>query len=213
MATTDTRPLRSDARRNREQIVTSARVLFAKDGLDASVEEITIDAGVGMGTLYRHFPTKDALVEAVLEDAFNEVIGVAKTALADPDPWAGLCFYLEHSLAMHAANRCLKEVIATREYGLHRATAMRRRLRPLLTQLVERAQAQGSLRADVSPEDIPLLVWAGGGVIDCAANVDPEAWRRYLGLVLDGLRSDAATPQARGPLKRAQVDRASRSPR
>jgi AcrR family transcriptional regulator len=212
-STTDTRPLRSDARRNRERIVTSARALFARAGLDASVEDITNHAGIGMGTLYRHFPTKEALIDAVLEDAFAEFVGLAKTALAEPDPWTGLCWYLERSLAMLAANRGLKDVAATREHGLSRAAAIRRELRPLLLRLVERAQAQGSLRADLSPEDIPLLLWAGDGVIECAANVDPQVWRRYLGLLMDGLRSDAATPQEYAPLTRAQVDRASRSPR
>ena len=84
---------RSDARRNRERLVASARELFAESGVDVSVEEITQHAGVGMGTLYRHFPTKEELIDAVLEDAFAEIIRIARQAAAVEDAWAGLTHF------------------------------------------------------------------------------------------------------------------------
>jgi AcrR family transcriptional regulator len=202
--------LRSDAKRNHEQIVAAARPLFARLGVDVSVDEITKRAGVGMGTLYRHFPTKDDLVDAVLEDAFGEFLQLATVSTAEPDGWRGISLYLEGALALHAANRGLKDVLATRAHGRERAAAMRRRLRPLLVELVERAQAQGTLRADVSADDLPVLVWGGDGVIDCGASASPEIWRRYLGIVLDGLRAEAATPLQHPPLTRAQLNRAGR---
>src|SRR5436305_14610177 len=92
------RPLRSDASRNRERLIASARRLFAARGIDVSVDEITRDAGVGMGTLYRHFATKDDLVDAVLEDAYAKWMAAIRSALAEPDAWQGLRNYLEQAL-------------------------------------------------------------------------------------------------------------------
>ncbi len=97
--------LRRDAQRNRDRIVASARILFARDGVEASVEEITRQAGVGMGTLYRHFSTKEELVDAVLEDAFGELVVAAEQAVAEEDAWAGFRVFLEQAVALHAANR------------------------------------------------------------------------------------------------------------
>ena len=137
--------------------MSSARALFASAGLEASVEDVTRHAGVGMGTLYRHFPTKEELIDAVLEEAFEEFLDVAESALEQPDPWTGLCMFFEQAVAMHAENRGLQDVVATRAHGLARAAAMRRQLRPRLVRLVERAQEDGSLRADFAPEDINAL--------------------------------------------------------
>ena len=193
--------------------MSSARALFATAGLEASVEDVTRHAGVGMGTLYRHFATKEELIDAVLEEAFEEFLHVAESALEEPDPWTGLCMFFEQAVAMHAENRGLQDVVSTRAHGLARAAAMRRQLRPRLVRLVERAQEDGSLRADFAAGDITLLLWGAHGVIECGSAVAPESWRRYLGFVLDGLRSEAATPQHHAPLTRAQLDRATRSPR
>jgi AcrR family transcriptional regulator len=134
-----TKTLRSDALRNRERLVASARELFAKTGVDVPVEEIVRHAGLGMGTLYRHFPTKEELLDAVLEDAFGEIIGLAEEAAAADDAWAGLEGFLEQALALHVVNRGLKDVLATREHGRERAEAMRARIRPLLRRTIARA--------------------------------------------------------------------------
>jgi AcrR family transcriptional regulator len=207
LATTEKKALRSDARRNRERLVASARELIARDGPDVSVEEITRHAGLGMGTLYRHFPTKDELIDAVLEDAFAELVELARQAAAEEDAWTGLTTFLEQALARHVANRGLKDVLAS-EYGRRRAEAMRARIRPLLRKLIERAQAQGTLRSDFTSEDIPLISWTASRVIETTASVAPDYWRRYLGLLLDGLRAEAATPLPEPPLTRAQLARA-----
>jgi len=204
---TDTKTLRSDARRNRQRLVASARELFAAAGVDVSVEEITHHAGVGMGTLYRHFPTKEELIDAVLEDAFAELVHLAERAAAADDAWAGFTGFLEQALALHAANRGLKDVFATRAHGRKRAGAMRASMQPLLRRLIERAQEQGALRADVTAEDLPLVFSTAGHVIETTAAVAPGYWRRYLGLLLDGLRAEAATPLPVPPLTRAQLER------
>jgi AcrR family transcriptional regulator len=203
---------RRDAQRNRERILASARTLLARDGLGASVEEITRQAGVGMGTLYRHFPTKEELIDAVLEDAFAELVRVAEQALVEADAWRGFTRFLEQTLELHAANRGLKDVLATRDHGGTRARAMRERLQPLLRRLIERAQAQGALRPDFTAEDVPLVFWTGGRVIEATATVAPDYWRRYLGVLLDGLRAGAATPLPAPPLTKAQLARAARRP-
>jgi AcrR family transcriptional regulator len=205
--------LRSDARRNRERLVASARELFAREGVDVSVEEITHHAGVGMGTLYRHFPTKEELIDAVLEDAFAELVELAERAAAAEDPWAGFTGFLEEALARHAANRGLKDVVASSGHGRQRAQAIRTRIQPLLRQLVERAQEQGTLRSDFTPEDLPLVFWTASRVIEMTATVAPDHWRRYLGLVLDGLRAPAATPLPVPALTRAQLDRVAKERR
>jgi AcrR family transcriptional regulator len=210
VSTTSTKPLRSDARRNRERLVASARELLARDGVDVSVEEIVHHAGLGMGTLYRHFPTKDELIDAVLEDGFAQIVAAAEQAAAEEDAWAGFTRFLERALALHAANRGLKDVLATREQGRRRAEAMRTRIQPLLRRMIERAQEQGDLRADFTPEDFPLVFWTAGRVIETTEAVAPGYWRRYLGVLLDGLRAKAATPLPAPPLTRAQLERAAR---
>jgi AcrR family transcriptional regulator len=199
--------MRRDAQRNRERLITSARQLFAEVGVDVSVEEITRHAGVGMGTLYRHFSTKAELIDAVLEDAFAELVALAKDATEAEDAWEGLTGFLEAVLARHVANRGLKDVLATHKRDAQRAEAMRARIRPLLRKLVERSQQQGSLRPDFTPEDLPLVFWTAGRVIEETAAIAPDYWRRYLALLCDGLRADAATPLPHPPLTRTQLDR------
>ena len=193
--------LRSDARRNRERLVASARALFAAHGVDVSVEDIVHHAGLGMGTLYRHFPTKEELVDAVLEDAFAEIVAAAEQAAAEDDAWAGFIGFLERVFEQHAANRGLKDALATRGHGLRRE-AMRARIRPLVRRMIERAQEQGTLRRDFVVEDMPLLFWTTDRVIEETAADAPDYWRRYLGLLLDGLRAEAATPLPEPPLER-----------
>jgi AcrR family transcriptional regulator len=179
--------LRKDAQRNRERIVSSARLLFASDGIDVPVEDVTRNAGVGMGTLYRHFPTKQDLVDAVLEEAFDAYAGFARDGLDAEDAWSGLVGFLERTLELHAANRCLIEVTMTSEHGRARSQAVREAVKPLVEQLVARAHAQGALRADVTADDIPPLFWGLGRIIERTEAESPGYWRRQLGFMLDGL--------------------------
>jgi AcrR family transcriptional regulator len=205
---TRVRPLRRDAQANRDRIVAAARLAFAADGVNVPVEEIARRAAVGMGTLYRHFPAKEDLIDAVLEDVFAAFITAAEQALAEEDAWAGFRGFFERVFALHMENRGVKDMIATRAHGRGRADAMRLRIRPLLRRLIERAQEQGALRTDFTAEDMPLVFWTGGRVIEATAAVAPELWRRYLGLLLDGLRAEAATPLPHPPLTSAQLKRA-----
>jgi AcrR family transcriptional regulator len=196
----------------RDRILGVARATFAADGIEVPVEQIARRAGVGMGTLYRHFPAKEDLIDAVLEDAFAAFITAVEQALAEGDAWVGFRGFLERVFALHVENRGLKDMIATRAHGRARAEAMRARIRPLLRELIERAQEQGALRADFTAEDMPLVFWTGGRVIEATAAIAPEFWRRYLALLLDGLRAEAATPLPHPPLTRAQLNRATAGP-
>jgi AcrR family transcriptional regulator len=205
VSSTPRRTWRRDAQRNRDRILASARTLVARDGIDASVEEITRHAGVGMGTLYRHFPTKEELIDAVLSESTDELIALAVEAAAAEDAWLGLTAFLEQVLARHAGNRGLKDVIARSDRGREHAEAMRDRLRPLLRRMIDGAHAQGALRDDFTAEDVPVLLWATGRVIEATAEVAPEYWRRHLALTLDGLRPAAATQLPQPPLTRRQL--------
>jgi AcrR family transcriptional regulator len=201
---------RSDAARNRERLVSAARELFASAGVDVPARTVASHAGLGVGTLYRHFPAREDLVDAVLEEAFEELISIAEAALAEPDPWRGFARFVEEALDLHARNRGLKDVVATQRHGRERVEALRRRIRPLVARLVARAQEDGALRADFTPQDVSLLFWASDGAIELAGDVAPEIWRRQLGFLLDGLRVGAATPLPHGPLTEAQLKRVGR---
>ena len=125
--------------------------------------------------------------------------------------WAGFTAFLERVFDLHVGNRGLKDVIASGQHDRRRLEAARARMRPLVSELIERAQTQGTLRADFEPEDMPMLLWTGGRVAEITSSVVPDHWRRYLGFVLDGLRAEAATALPRPALTRRQLDRVQRA--
>lgn len=203
------RPLRIDAARNRDRIVKAAVADFAQHGLEVPLESVAQHAGVGIATLYRRFPTRDDLVAACFERRVAEYAQAAEDALEAPDGWTGLCAYVERICAMQAADRGLTDVL-TRTFPSARALeAHRRRGFAHLVRLIERAQAEGSLRPDVVTEDIVVLLMANAGVVQGAGDAAPGAWRRFVGLFLDGLRSEGASEVPPPPSPR-QVMRAMR---
>jgi len=179
--TTGTRPLRRDAQENLERIILAARDAFAAGGIDVGMDEIAGRAGVGVGTIYRRFPTKHDLVDAVLEYTVEELAALAQQALEVEDPWSAFRTYIEGVIDLHIANRGLKHVFAAR--GTDRVRA---RMGPIVRRLIANAQADGSLRADFRPEDLRLIFWSAGSVLD----VSPGSRRRFLELLFDGLRGD-----------------------
>ena len=134
--------LRRDARENRDRILAAARAAFAAEGVDVPVEAIAERAGVGMGTLYRRFPTKHDLVQAVIEESLDRFVVAAEEGLAEDDPWTGFTGFVERVLELHVENRALREVLAGTEHG-HARDEVRRRVRPLVRRLIERAHADG----------------------------------------------------------------------
>lgn len=204
LSTGGRRPLRRDAQANRERILLAAREAFASRGLDVGVEEIAQRAGVGMGTLYRRFPTKDALVDAIFEERLDELGRAADRALADEDPWRGLSGLLERTVALQAEDRGFADVLAARMRDERLTAPVRARIAPQLERLVERAREDGSLRPDATYEDVAVLLWSSGRVADATHDVAPAYWRRHLGLILDALRAPRAMPLQAPPLSRAQ---------
>ena len=186
------KPLRRDAERNRERIVAAAAQAFADDGADVPVEEIARLASVGVGTVYRRFPTKEDLVDAVLERALEQFVSAAEQALQDPDAWAGFRSFLLSAAELHVRNRGIKDV-AGEAQGRALTEAKRARLRPLVRKLVARAKEQGALRSDFQAEDMAVVF----RLVEALSPSSPQARRRQLGFLLDGLRAGAPAGGAR----------------
>jgi AcrR family transcriptional regulator len=208
-------PLRRDAQRNRDRILAATRAAFQERGLDVGVDEIARRAGVGMGTLYRHFPTKDALVDAIVDARFAELTEAAERALEAPDAWDGFEAFLVAAVELQAADRGFKDALATRGRDEPRVKAARRKMHAVLDKLVERGRTEGALRADLAAEDVTVLLWATARIVERTADVAPGQPLRFLAMHLDGLRPRAATsPLPAEPLTARQRQRAAaRDPR
>ena len=183
-----TRPLRRDAERNRQRILKAASEVFTERGLEVSLDEVARHAGVGVGTVYRRFRTKEDLVEALFIDRIEEVAGLAEKAAEAADPWSGLACFMEQAATILAEDTGLRQMLMFATYGGDRVRYARQRNAPLVTKLVERAQAAGQLRSDLRPTDIPFIVFVLTDAAQFARRVNPDIWRRYLTLILDGLR-------------------------
>jgi AcrR family transcriptional regulator len=207
---TENRPLRADAERNRQRIIEAAQEVFAERGLDAPMDAIAERAGVGQATLYRRFPHRDDLIVACFEPKLAEYAEAAEEALRASDPWEGFCAFVERICGMQAADQGVQDVLTTTFPTARAVEAQRAHAYEGATELIRRAQAQGRLRADVVPEDIVLLLLANAGVVRVTRDAAPDAWRRFVGLMLDGFRADRATPLAPPPTP-AQTYRAMRS--
>jgi len=204
---TAVRPLRADAERNRQRIIAAARTLFAERGVDVSVEDIAAAAGVGIGTFYRRFPDRESLVEAIFESKLERVAQSAREALEIEDPWEAFRTFVIGVARMHARDRGLKDVLLCSERGRERVAAVRAVIQPLARELLERAQAAGALREDVTPFDVPMIQHAVSAIADMTRDVSPDYFERILTLLVDGLaRERTPTPMAAGPLDAEQFE-------
>src|SRR6266540_593039 len=176
MATSE-RPLRRDAERNRQRILDAARELFTERGLAVSLNDIAHHAGVGVGTVYRRFPDRVQLIEALFEQRLEQIRELLEAALADPDPWQAFIRFHEQGLELQAADRGLRELLLGAPGAPERLTKLSDQLRPLLAELVERARAAGELRADFEPEDLRVIHLMLSAVIDAGHDIAPELWR------------------------------------
>lgn len=180
--------LRRDAERNRRRILATARKLIAERGLGVGYEEIAQEADVGVGTVYRRFPTRDGLFHELFYDRVDAVVRIAEEALAVEDPWEGLCQFMRRDFELQSSDRGLREFMLGRTDSTELGQRSRERIEPLVTELVERAQAAGRLRADVGQSDIAIILAMLGGLMDASVHVEPDLWRRYLAMVLDGIQ-------------------------
>lgn len=189
VATQPEQVLRSDAKRNRDRIVKAARAALAEQGLDVGVEEIARRAGVGMGTLYRRFPTKAALIQAIFEERLTELEAVAERALAREDPWEGFVELLHAAIAVQVEDQGFLQIVAQRIGPETLPPGGRERFLAPLAELFERARAAGRVRADVGAEDLAVLVrMASAAALPGIDRSRPEDWSRYVEVLLDGLR-------------------------
>lgn len=185
--------MRADAERNRERVLDAARVLFSEQGLDASTNEIARRAGVGIATLFRRFPTRDDLVEAVFAEKMTAYTAAIDEALADPDPWRGFCGFIERVCEMQAEDRGFADVLTLTFPAAKRLEAERDRAAHALTDLLDRAKTAG-LRADFAHQDVPLILMANAGVVTATRHAAPDAWRRVVAYLIQGFATDAARP-------------------
>ena len=181
--------LRADARRNREAVLAAARERFGKCGLDCQMEDIARTAGVGVGTVYRHFPTKGDLIAALVTDRFRRLAERAEEALAQEDPWEAFCDLMRHSAELQVRDRALSEFLSSQpQLGQHEA--VQSGLADLTEELIAKAQRAGGMRKDAVIEDVPTLICGLGAVTAGAAGNMPELnWERYVEIMLDGLRA------------------------
>lgn len=207
---TKPRPLRRDAQRNRDLLVAAARRLYAAQGLDVPLEDIAKEAGVSIGTLYNRFPTRGALVEAALADKVAGAVELAKEAATMADPWTGFAWFLEHCCTLQAADRGYNELCARTMPDTPELDRLRIRGHELVLTIVDRAQQAGQLRADFQEGDFAFVIWSTTTIIKATATTAPDAWRRHLGLMLDGFRASAAHPLPRPPLNQDEVAEAMR---
>lgn len=189
------RPLRRDAERNRQRILAAAAEVFTERGLDASLDEVARAAGVGIGTVYRRFPDKESLVCELFRDRIDALVTVAERACAAADPWQAVTGYLEHTAAALAGDLGLRQLMMFGTYDRAQVCYARDRMSPVITRLVERAQASGDLRPDFQAADVKMIAFMLAAVAEYAASAAPEVWRRYLAMLIDGLRPsrDAAS--------------------
>jgi AcrR family transcriptional regulator len=192
-----TRELRSDARRSAALVVAAARTAIAEQGLAVSTNEIVKRAGVGPGTFYRRFPSRHALLEAVLLEVVGELLERARSAAEDPDPWTGFAGLLSAFAAAQSENKGLSDALAAEpgETGGEVGDAFAR-LRDHVRAVTERAQEAGAVRADVSWRDVPFFAGAAAGMSTRCLGLDagPSGRDRVVAVVLDGLRAPGHAP-------------------
>jgi AcrR family transcriptional regulator len=201
------RPLRRDAERNRQRILDAARVVFAERGLSGSHDDIAREAGVGVGTVYRRFPDKEQLIDALFEARIQEIADVARAAADNPDPWEALVGFLVHAQELQSEDRGLKEIVLGGARGAERAVAARSLIAPLVAQVLQRAKDAGAVRSDIELTDLPLIQLAIGTIAESSRDIAPEVWRRMMTVVLDGLRAECAATELASPaLEQEQAD-------
>lgn len=182
------RPLRRDAERNRQRILAAARRLFAERGMAVSHDQLAEAAQVAVGTVYRRFPDKDSLLEALFADDVDRIEALGRAAAEIDDPWRALVHFVTESLEIQAGSRGFREFLMSGITG-DSMSACRGQLLPMLEELVARGHAAGVLRAGVDTCDLGMIPLMMSPVMDGSWEVCPELWRRALDIVLAGLRA------------------------
>lgn len=185
-----TRPLRADAARNRDKLLAAGAQVFGERGLDAPLEEVARRAGVSIGTLYNHFPTREALLIAIVPERLAPLEAVIAEALAAPDPWDGFVDFLEGLFTLQARDRGLNDAVMRQFPRADDVGASCPRGFEDAARIIERAKDSGHLRPDFDAQDLVIMIWAMSQVIRESTDTAPETWRRCLSFFLHGVRAD-----------------------
>ncbi|HSD78187.1 MAG TPA: helix-turn-helix domain-containing protein [Solirubrobacteraceae bacterium] len=180
-----TRPQRADARRNRGRILVAAAETFAERGADAQMDDVARRAGVGVGTVYRHFPTKESLMGELVRLKLDRMQKAAEAGLEVDDPWEAFAGVLRRGAEVMAADAALRDALGRVPEAWEHAAAERERLQAILAQVIRRGQEAGVIRPDFSVDEVPMLMC---GVASSMSQHSDWDWRRHLELVLDGIR-------------------------
>ncbi len=182
------KPIRADARRNRERLLDAARQVFAEQGSSASMEAIAKQAGVGVGTLYRHFPKRFDVVEAVYQDDVDELEESARRAVAELEPWPAVEAFFDAFLSYaRRKGAMISELQQAFEKHPEFRSKMRERIEAAFALVLDRAKAEGAVRSDISGSDVIQLT----GPVCSNAAISSEQARRLMGVIVDGLRAPA----------------------
>jgi len=198
-------PRRRDAIERHGRLIAAAQREFAVRGVNASLEGIARDAGVAIGTLYRHFPTRLDLLLAAFEPRLQEFLDGAKTALEIDDPWEGLVSYLENLFRVQAGDRGFNDFLSRRFPGNADTERIHDQMCRQIESVLARAQEAGQARPDIAVADIVNLIWFNGRVMDATSTSAPGAWRRQLYLMLDAYRAERAHPIPEPPMTDEQL--------
>ena len=199
------RPLRRDARESRAKLIAAAQAEFAARGVDASLEKIARDAGVAIGTLYRHFPTRLDLLMAALRHRLQEFVDGAGKAVALDDPWDGFVAYLDNLFAVQAGDRGFNDFLSRRFPGNSETEHIHDVMCQQIDDVLARAQEAGKARPDITRADIINLIWSNGRIVDATSAKAPTAWRRQLHLMLDAYRAERAHSLPEPPMTDHQL--------
>jgi len=198
-------PRRRHAQERRDKLLAAAQREFAAHGVDASLEKIARDAGVAIGTLYRHFPTRLDLLMAAFRPRLQEFLDGAAKALEMDDPWEGFVCYLENLFGVQAGDRGFNDFLSRRFPGSADTERIHDQMCRQIEDVLTRAQEAGEARPDITQADIVNLIWSNGRMIDATSTTAPNAWRRYLYLMLDAYRAERAHSLPEPPMTEKQL--------
>jgi AcrR family transcriptional regulator len=194
------RPPRRDALRNRAELLRAAEQAFAAGGIEASLEQIARDAGLAVGTLYRHFPTRADLVVAAYDEKIGAFLASKEGLLALDDSWEAFRTYLDTICELQAADRGFSDFLSMRFPASRATEELQDRICLMTHDILDRAQAEGVVRRDVAPGDVVSLIWANSRILDATLPIAPHSWRRHLHLMLSAFRAGDNDPLPEPPL-------------
>jgi AcrR family transcriptional regulator len=199
------KPRRRDAIERHDRLISAAQREFAARGVNASLEGIARDADVAIGTLYRHFPTRQDLLLAAFQPRLHEFSEGTMKVLEMEDPWEAFVSYLENLCRVQAGDRGFNDFLSRRFPGNADTERIHDQMCEQIESVLARAQESGQVRPDLAVADIVNLIWSNGRMMDATSATAPNEWRRHLYLMLDAYRAGRAHPLPEPPMTDEQL--------